>query len=439
MRDLLIYGVVFGLLPVVLMHPWVGAMLWTWISIMNPHRLAWGSAYDFPFAAIIAIATTFGILVTRDERRVPLNAVTITLLLFIAWMGVTSVFAIYPDLIGEMLRRVMKIQFMVFVTLCVLSTKKHLDIFLWVIVGCLGFYGVKGAVFTLVSSGEHRVWGPPGSFIEGNNELALALVMTIPLIKYLHDYQPRRWLRWTLAAAMILCALATLGSHSRGAFLAIAAMGAFLWIRSSRKFASGIALVGIAIALIAFMPSKWVERMQSMQTLESVQLDASAAGRFNAWAMAFNLARDRPLGGGFEVITPELFERYAPIPNDLHAAHSIYFQVLGEHGFFGLALYLSFWFFTWRSATWLRKNAVLSPDTRWAADLAAMIQVGLVGYFVGGAFLSLSYFDLPFNMMIMIVVSRVIVEKRLRGSAAAAATPAGRANLAVATVQRKHA
>ena len=29
------------------------------------------------------------------------------------------------------------------------------------------------------------MWGPPDSFIEGNNELALALVMTIPLMRFL--------------------------------------------------------------------------------------------------------------------------------------------------------------------------------------------------------------------------------------------------------------
>jgi hypothetical protein len=41
-----------------------------------------------------------------------------------------------------------------------------------------------------------------------------------------------------------------------------------------------------------------------------------------------------------------------------------------------------------------------------------MVQVSLVGYAVGGAFLSLAYFDLPYNMMVMVVLARKWVEDR---------------------------
>ena len=49
----------------------------------------------------------------------------------------------------------------------------------------LGFYGVKGGIFTIVNGGVYRVQGPLGTFIGGNNEMALALVMTMPLMRYL--------------------------------------------------------------------------------------------------------------------------------------------------------------------------------------------------------------------------------------------------------------
>jgi hypothetical protein len=41
-----------------------------------------------------------------------------------------------------------------------------------------------------------------------------------------------------------------------------------------------------------------------------------------------------------------------------------------------------------------------------------MMQVSLVGYAVGGAFLSLPYFDLPYNIMVMVVLARKWVERR---------------------------
>jgi probable O-glycosylation ligase (exosortase A-associated) len=143
-------------------------------------------------------------------------------------------------------------------------------------------------------------------------------------------------------------------------------------------------------------------------------------GRINAWWMAYNLARDRFLGGGFEVITPELFARYAPVPGEVRAAHSIYFQMLGEHGFVGLGLFLLLWLLVWRSASWTARQARGREDLRWAARLSNMIKVSLVGYFVGGAFLSLAYFDLPYNLLVLVVATQVWVRERV----AASITPA---------------
>jgi probable O-glycosylation ligase (exosortase A-associated) len=101
------------------------------------------------------------------------------------------------------------------------------------------------------------------------------------------------------------------------------------------------------------------------------------------------------------------------VPGDVHAAHSIYFQVLGEHGYIGLILFLLIWFFAFRTAAKIRADAPKRPETPWLGQLAGMCQVSLVGYAVGGAFLSLAYFDLPYNILVVLVVSlRWLQEKR---------------------------
>src|SRR5258706_10100751 len=106
-----------------------------------------------------------------------------------------------------------------------------------------------------------------------------------------------------------------------------------------------------------------------------------------------------------------MFARFAANPTDLHAAHSIYFQILGEHGFVGLALFLLLWILLWRDASWIIRRTQGQDELRWASDLARMIQVSLIGYLVGGAFLSLAYYDVPYNLLIAIVLTRVLVEK----------------------------
>jgi probable O-glycosylation ligase (exosortase A-associated) len=281
---------------------------------------------------------------------------------------------------------------------------RRIQLLVITIAASLGFFGVKGGIFALVTGGSYHVFGPAGSFIEGNKALGLALVMTIPLMWHLYLQAERKLVRFGLLGAMGLTALAILSTQSRGAFLAVAAMAALLWLKSPRKLGLAFALAVAAPALLAFMPEGWHERMAS---ITEYQADTSAMGRINAWWFAFRLALDHPIvGGGFQVFTPELFEQYAPDPYDFHDAHSIYFEVLAEHGFIGLGLFLLFGLAAFAYASSIVRLAKRRDETRWAASLAAMIQVSLVGYAVGGLFLGLAYFDLYYALVAILVVTK---------------------------------
>jgi probable O-glycosylation ligase (exosortase A-associated) len=410
MRDILILAIFTPWALMSLRRPWLGVMLWTWISLMNPHRLGWGLAYDAPLAAIAAGVTLIGLAVTK-ERGSPFKGAPVTLfLIFTGWMTLSWLMGVEVGEQYAQWNKVMKIFFMLFVTLALLRDKRQIMTFAWVSAVSLAILGVKGGVFTLLNGGNYRVWGPPGSFIEDNNEFALALVMIIPLLHFLQLQTERRWLRHVLSCAMLLCAAAALGSHSRGGMLAIVAMGAVFWWRSRRKLAMA-ALIGVVLLVILpAMPDAWWERMDSIAAYEE---DASAQGRLYAWRVAWNVAAHRSFGAGMSYQSPSIFFLYGDDDEEIiRAAHSIYFQMLGNHGFTGLFLFLLMGFSTYRQAGWLRKNAASMPQARWAADLGSMIQVGLFGYAVGGAFLSLAYFDLPYDMMAMAVLARRWVETR---------------------------
>jgi putative inorganic carbon (HCO3(-)) transporter len=175
-----------------------------------------------------------------------------------------------------------------------------------------------------------------------------------------------------------------------------------MWWRSDSKAVVGVLLVVVGVALIGFMPDTWMSRME---TIGEYQEDSSAMGRINAWQMAWNLASHNFFGGSFGIYNLETFGRYAPNPTDVHAAHSIYFQVLGEQGFLGLFIFLLLWALVWKGAGRMRKQGLKQPETRWVSDLGSMCQVSLAGYAIGGAFLSLAYFDLPYNILILVVAS----------------------------------
>lgn len=413
MRDILVTLIVAGSLPFILRRPYIGVLMWVWISVMNLHTQGWGFARTLPFAAIIAGVTMVSLLFTKDSKNLPLTPITLVLGAFVIWMNVSTVFAFYPEETYIQWNKVMKIMLMTFVTFMLIKTKEQIQLLIWVTVISLGFYGVKGGIFTIKGGGENMVWGPAGTFIEGNNELALALIMTIPLIHYLQMISSKMWVRHGMSVAMLLCAASAFGSHSRGALVAIICMGAFLWLKSRQRLRLGLLMALTIPVLILSMPEKWSERMDTINTYEE---DGSVRGRFNAWGMAYNLALERPLiGGGFEVTMPELFFRYAPDITDVpRAAHSIYFQALGEHGFVGLGLYLLLGLVTWRTGSWIVRRTSNLEEYKWAYDLAKMVQVSLIGFASGGAFLSLLYFDVPYYLMAAMVATRILVEKGLK-------------------------
>ena len=96
MRDIVIFALVFGMIPMMLKRPAIGALVFMWLSLMNPHRLAYGAAYNFPFAAVVGGVTLLAVLFTKEQRKYPLTPVTVLLVLFAVWMTITSFFGLNP-------------------------------------------------------------------------------------------------------------------------------------------------------------------------------------------------------------------------------------------------------------------------------------------------------------------------------------------------------
>jgi putative inorganic carbon (HCO3(-)) transporter len=405
-RDLLLFGGFASVLPVVLIHPYIGTLLWVVFGLLNPHRLTFGPAYNFPFAMIIAITTFLGILLTHDHRRVKGGPAALALSVLAIWMSLTTIFALTPDEAIPMWSRVMKIFVMTLALMFLLHTKRQVHLLVLAIVLSIGFYGVKGGIFTLLTGGQGMVNGPEDSVIMGNNALGVANVMIIPMLGHFYQQTRKTWIRAALVVCMLLCATATLGSYSRGAFLALGTMGFILWLRSSHKLVTMVLLLMTAIVLVPFMPDRWDARMR---TIETYQEEGSAVGRLNAWRTALNIAEDRVVGAGFEYPSREVMARYSPVPNDIKVAHSIYFQMLGEHGFIGLLLFLIFWILVWTQCTATRKQARDKPELQWAFSLMSMTQASLAGFAVGGAFLNLAFWDMPYYLYAVVVVTSYVV------------------------------
>jgi probable O-glycosylation ligase (exosortase A-associated) len=251
--------------------------------------------------------------------------------------------------------------------------------------------------------------------IADRNHMAVALLVSIPLMNYLRLQSRHYMVRLGFVFAMGSTLLGAVGSQSRGALLALCATGAVLWWRSKQKIVTAILLVCAAAAILAFMPESWSARMNTMLNYEE---DASSMGRIRIWWASWLLALKYPLTGvGFRSMYHQhIVDMVAPDVR-ARAVHSIYFETLGEHGFPG--------FFVWIALTvagaWyahrLMKLTKGRPDLSWAGDLGRMVQVSMVAYLAGGAFLSLAYWDYYWMLLIVTAAAHTLVVKQLNAEA----------------------
>lgn len=411
MRDIAVMSIVLMLAVVALRRPWIGVMLWLWVSLMNPHRFTYGFAYDAPVAMIAALATLVGFLMSRDKSS-PFKALPVALfVIFTVWVTISWLMGLDPKDQFSQWDKVMKVNFMVIVCLMLIRTREQILVLAWVLTLSVALLSIKGGLFTVINAGSYRVWGPPGSWIEGSNEFAVATIMTIPLLRFLQLQVTNKWLSRGLTVAMLLAAASALGSYSRGALLAIVAMTIVLWWRGKNRGRNGLILLCLGLVMIAAMPENWSNRMDTIQTYEE---DASALGRISAWWVSWNLALSYPFGVGFNIARPELFLVHSPygMQYGTPVAHSIWFQVMGHHGFIGFIIFLGLWASTWFCAAGLRRAARGDPSIKWVGDLGAMAQVSIVGYCVGGTFLQLAYYDFPYYVMALVVLTHAWVRAR---------------------------
>ena len=265
MRSILVTLLIFGSLPLIVVKPHVGVLVWSWIGYMNPHRLTWGFAYDFSFAMVVGLVTIAAWLFSREPKTLPGHPLVLLLAAFAAWVSFTTLFAAYPDHAQWKWDRTIKILlFNGFVTLGLITTRQRLDALIWVIVLSLGFFALKGAVFTVLTGGVYRLQGPAGSFIADNNSFGMALLMTVPLVRYLQLTAQSHRMRLGLLALLVCFLVAVLGTYSRGAMVGLAVTALALLVKSRHRMRLAL-VAGLALAAaVQFMPEHWHARIASI-------------------------------------------------------------------------------------------------------------------------------------------------------------------------------
>jgi putative inorganic carbon (HCO3(-)) transporter len=416
MRDLFLVLITLSALCVSFAYPFAGILLWTWYSLMTPQAETFGFAKTLPLNLLIAGVTVISLCLSR-ERKLPGPDPLIWLCgLFLFWCTLNGFAAVDPDWSWPYWDRTWKVFALGLFVATMVRDKVRLHALTWVIVVSLFYYGVKGGLFTLLSGGGQRVYGPEGTIIGDNNQLALALLMTLPLANYLRSQSGKKWVSLVMLACMGLTVVAILGTYSRGGFIGLAVLSVAAWLKFRKKLLYPVVAAMILIPSLYFMPARFFHRLHS---IDSYGTDSSFQGRVVAWHVAYDYARDHfPFGAGFYgPQLPRVFNFYFPEVG-ARAAHSIYFQVLGEQGFIGLFIYLAILAYAFLKAGKISKACAGNAEKAWAGELIVMIQLGLLVFCLSGAALSMAYYDIFVLYLAMLLCLQEQVCTAVRGARA---------------------
>ena len=429
MRDLFFFPLFSYVLCFVFTRPYIGVCLWIWTALLLPNLNLFGFASNFRYNLIVAVVTLLAVLFSQDKFNRLNNALFYAVSMLIFWFILTSQLALnLPEIVNHELTNVIKIYVLFTITIVVISTKHRLNCVIIALLLGIGYYiTVEGLKF-ITSGGGHQAFGPGRSIIGDNNHFALAVLMCLPFSVYLaRNFTENKPLKWLLICFSIGCFITVVATYSRGGFIGLVVFSMLYGVYFKKK---GLVAVFIVLALsfsAVIVPDKWANRMDSIKSASTK--DNSFLGRVAAWKLSAVIALDRPLvGGGFKAA--ESFAIKQMYLDDFHklnfiytppqeeekarAAHSIYFQVLGEHGFVGLFFFSIIILYSLRltkkTLNLLKRHKENIP---WLRDLALAIRSSIIVYCVSGAALNMAYFDLIYLIFALSYVQYLLAKNEL--------------------------
>ena len=262
--------------------------------------------------------------------------------------------------------------------------------------------------------------------------IAIAIIPAILWVAKFGTIFPDDWRRRLFCYALAgSCLLIPIGTSTRTGLLCIALLGA-LMLRDSRHKLLFVTLIGVAgLISIPFLPKSFTDRMNTIQTY---QADESASTRVAVWAWTREYVHEHPLGGGFEMYRQNRI-RYELQTLDkfgnqtgtrlttdrARAYHSSYFEMLGEQGYPGLALWLLIGLIGIVRMEVLRHRYRNDPDFAWVPPLAAALENGHIVYLLGSCFIAIAFQPFVFMLIGMQIgldtyLARLRKEAGMRGA-----------------------
>lgn len=436
MRDLFLVGILALMFLAAFKRPFIMTLAYIYVDLVQPQEFAYYLLSSVPVSLIFAVASVLFYLALDRNKRGGMGALQWLMLLFLGWITLTTIYAQVPDSAWLKWDSAWKaIGFAIFLPF-VLNTRVRFNAAILVMVVCVGSLLITGGMKTVLGGGGY---GTLNILVDRNvglyegSTLSAVAISLIPLIIYAYkhcEFIPKNRLTWLFAAGLVFAALLIpVGTEARTGLVCIAVLGFLMWLGAKRKIMYVIGVAVAAIIALPLLPSTFTGRMETIETYDE---DTSASTRLAVWAWTWNFVQEHPLGGGFGAFRLNEIkyqvkkrtgegnvssEETVTVTDRARAYHSAYFEVLGEQGYPGLAIYLAMYGVTFVQLRRLYKRFRDHREEHWIADAARALGFTFIVYsvgslFVGIAFQSTQYFLFALTASLVQVAARRTVESK---------------------------
>jgi len=411
--DLVFLGFIGFVLLIGLRRPFVWVLLYVYIDILAPQRIGYSLITSLP-VSLIAFAAAFGgwlILDRKDGVRFSLRQGLMALLLVYCFWTTSN--ADFPADAATKWDWVWKsLLFGIFLPFT-LTTRARIEALALMLVLTIAAIVIGTGLKTVLGGGGYdnlKFFVKDNSGIYESSTLATMAIALVPMIWWFTRFGTIFRPHWTVtafaAALTFACFLVPIGTEARTGLLCIAvlAMMALRYVKQRVLFIAAGAALGLAA--LPFLPQSYYERIA---TIGEPGGDESASTRVAVWRWTIDYAAQNPTGGGFDSFRSNSFTytmpvkqtdgntttiEYREVTDKSRAFHSAFFELLGEQGYPGLAIWLvlqglGLWQMERIRARW--KSRSQDEAEAWIAPFAAALQMASVLYLVGALFQGIAY------------------------------------------------
>jgi len=425
MQALFILGCWASLICLGFAAPFVMSLAYIWVDLFRPQDVAPALGQILPFSVATAVLT-IGAYLVLDRRDPPrLGLLTALMMVWAVWVTLTTTWALFPAPAWAKWDSAVKtIVFTALLPFCIRS-RIQIEAALFVILCCIASNVVPFAIKVIFDSGGYSrplgLVGLNGGWGGEGSTLSTYAFTCLPLVAYLQRHSllvpARSWRRLAYLAAPGFAVIGAFGTFARAALVACAVWAVLTWWHSRRKLMMAVVMVAAAMAVVPLMGDTWWARIS---TIFEPRKEESANTRLLVWAWTIDLANRYPAGAGFDSYLGNRFEtrnsQGVEVIEEGRAFHSIYFEVLGEHGWVGFAIFMAIFTVFFLDMGRIRRQVRDRPDLAWLGDLARALRQSVLIFMAGAAFVGIAFSSLQYILFALAVSCSAALHR-------AAATP----------------